>query len=128
MRHFTVFTDHNPIIHILSQPNISTSLQQWIDIIIQYDFNVIHRPAVLNVLPDALSRLYSNANDKSSAWGVYSNIKLINATHQLTDGDRVVLDSIAHDKPVKPKPERRLFRPSSKALHPFLLFLLPKTW
>jgi hypothetical protein len=98
LRKFTVITDHNPLKYIFTQPNISHSLQQWIDIIINYQFNVIHRPGILNVEADALSRMFSEAYETSNTWGLLNNItfeEVINT--KLSPGDLITIQSIEED-------------------------------
>jgi hypothetical protein len=33
-------------------------LLNWLDILYSFDYDIIHRPGIENVLPDALSRFY----------------------------------------------------------------------
>ena len=33
-------------------------LNNWLEIILDFDFEIVHRPGILHVLPDAISRLY----------------------------------------------------------------------
>jgi hypothetical protein len=75
LREFTVITDHQPLIHLLKTPDIPHSLQQWMDVILQYNFTVKHRPGILHVLPDALSRMYRAAYADGTVWGLHDNIK-----------------------------------------------------
>jgi len=71
-RHFILFTDHRALSFLFSQKDVSPLLANWLEVILSYDFEIIHRPGVLNVLPDRLSRLYppikegraSNASNK----------------------------------------------------------------
>ncbi len=55
---------------------LSASLQQWLDVIIDYNFTIEHRDGVLHVLPDRLSRLYTDVY-ASSTWGVESSPKVV---------------------------------------------------
>ena len=74
-----IITDHKPLTYMLSSESLSPALQQWIDVILDHRFTVIHRPGILNVLPDQLSRLY--ASMYSNTWGVPST------TMMSTDAD-----------------------------------------
>ena len=77
-RHVTVLTDHKPLIHILKQQVLSVALQQWLDVLLDYDLTIQYRPGVLHVIPDALSRMYeSTYGDDTITWGTASNIKLL---------------------------------------------------
>ena len=72
-RHFTLETDHRPLIYMLISPELNNTMEQWLDVILNYDFDIEHRPGILNVLPDALSRLYDAAYDEPERpWGVDS--------------------------------------------------------
>ena len=64
-----IFTDHKPLTHMFESQELSYSLQQWLDVIHDYRFTIHYRPGVLNVLPDALSRVYSSMYS-NSVWGV----------------------------------------------------------
>lgn len=66
-----IVTDHKPLIYILSTNEATGSLQLWLDDILDYTFKVIHRPGLLNVMPDALSRMYASLYP--TVWGVPSN-------------------------------------------------------
>ena len=63
-----IVTDHMPLTYILTSATLAHSLQQWLDVILDYNFAIKHRPGVLHVLPDALSRMYEALY--TSAWGV----------------------------------------------------------
>jgi transposase InsO family protein len=76
LRKFTVITDHKPLEYLLTNKDIPVSLQQWTDVLLNYQFTIKHRPGVLHVLPDALSRMYENAYDENSTWGVGSRERL----------------------------------------------------
>lgn len=39
-------------------------LINWLDELLNYDFTIIHKPGVLNVLPDHLSQLYPEVNQQ----------------------------------------------------------------
>ena len=109
LRKFTIVTDHNPLIHMLTQKQLSNSLQQWLDVIVQYQFDIRHRPGIMHVVPDALSRLYAATYaDSSLVWGTHNHIKFIETADKFeTKSDSVVRDSIAAD----PKPKAPPLRP-----------------
>ena len=73
-----VITDHKPLIHILKQQNLSTALQQWLDVLLDYDLQIVYRPGILHVIPDALSRMYmSSYADNVETWGTHDNIRIL---------------------------------------------------
>jgi len=69
-----LFTDHKPLTFMFSSDNLSPALQMWLDILLSYNFTVHHRPGFLNVLPDALSRMYTTKY-AGKPWGVPANIR-----------------------------------------------------
>ena len=102
-RQFVLITDHFPLIYIHTQPALSQALQQWLDVIQDYNFIVVHRPGILHVLPDVLSRLYNIVNRDVTAWGVYSNEQLLQAIdqHLMRGSDYDCVKSILEQKPPK---------------------------
>jgi hypothetical protein len=66
-----IITDHKPLTFILSSTQLSPALQQWLDVLLDYSFVIHHRDGILHVLPDRLSRLYSDVYSSSSVWGIH---------------------------------------------------------
>lgn len=60
-RKFTLFTDHRALTFLFTQKQPSIVMAGWQDIILEFDFNIVYRPGVLNVLPDHLSRLFPSS-------------------------------------------------------------------
>lgn len=102
-----VMTDHKPLIHILKQQTLSTALQQWLDVLLDYDLTIKYRPGILHVIPDALSRMYMSAyTDTTCVWGTQSNVKIIDSFGAgSSPSDFLCQQSIGEIKP--PKPTRR---------------------
>ena len=67
-----IFTDHKPLTFMLSQTELSPALQCWLDVILDYSFEIRYRPGVLNVMPDVLSRMYTELYQ--ATWGVPSDV------------------------------------------------------
>jgi transposase InsO family protein len=59
--HFTLFTDHRALVFIHSQKNLNPMLHGWLDTLLNYNFTIIHRPGILNILPDHLSRIFPSS-------------------------------------------------------------------
>jgi IS30 family transposase len=57
-RHFDLYTDHRALTFLHSQQNLNPMMTTWQDTILNYSFDIHYRPGILNVLPDALSRLF----------------------------------------------------------------------
>ena len=102
-RDVIVITDHKPLIHILKQQNLCIALQQWLDVLLDYDLSIVYRPGVLHVIPDALSRMYmSSYADNNAVWGTHDNIKILDAfTHCSSPSDFLCQQSIDAIKPTK---------------------------
>ena len=56
--HFNFFTDHAALTYIQTQPNLNAMTLNWFDEFAEFNMSIFHRPGILNILPDALSRLY----------------------------------------------------------------------
>lgn len=63
-------TDHKPLTYIYSSVELSHPLQQWLDTILDYSFTIVHRDGILNVIPDAISRMFHAAYSTCPVWGV----------------------------------------------------------
>jgi hypothetical protein len=53
----SVFTDHAALTHLLTSQKLSSTLMDWLHLIMQYKFTLTHVPGIDNHLPDMLSRL-----------------------------------------------------------------------
>lgn len=78
-----VFTDHKPLTYMFTQPEPPVVLQQWMDLILDYSFTIHHRPGIMNVVPDQLSRMFADAY-KDATWGVPPHIRFAG----LSEADR----------------------------------------
>ena len=54
--HFTVFTDNNPLTHILTQKKLPALEQRWVNALASFDFDIKYRPGKSNTHADGLSR------------------------------------------------------------------------
>lgn len=120
---FTIVTDHIALKWLLTLDNPSGRLARWATIISQFNFKIVHRRGVLNVVPDALSRaqvgLISFArgpNATSDPWferiynGVLESPQMFHA-YCIRDG--VLLRKMPLDEPLRSNPWR-IVLPSSK--------------
>ena len=79
--HFVLYTDHKALSYLFSQKDLSPVMSGWIDRILEFNFNIIHRPGVLNILPDALSRLFSlDASSESKLVSSIQDAKLLSSS------------------------------------------------
>ena len=60
---FVLYTDHQALTTLYTKKKLSYMMANWLDTILNYDFEIRHRPGVLMVLPDALSRLYGDSDN-----------------------------------------------------------------
>jgi hypothetical protein len=67
-------TDHKPLTYMFQSAELSPALQQWLDVIVDYSFEIRHRPGILNVVPDTLSRMYA-ARYENTVWGIPSSVR-----------------------------------------------------
>jgi hypothetical protein len=61
---FTVFTDHKALVYLHTQKIANPMMTGWIETLLDFDFDVVHIPGILNKLPDILSRLYPPLEDE----------------------------------------------------------------
>ena len=52
---FKLITDHKSLKWILVQPNLNMRQRRWIELLQEYDFDIIYQPGKENVIADALS-------------------------------------------------------------------------
>ena len=55
---FQLWTDHKALTFLFTQRVCNYMMQAWLDVLLDFTFEVVHCPGVLNVLPDALSRCF----------------------------------------------------------------------
>ena len=54
---FTVFTDNNPVTHLLTKPKLNATAQRWAAELADFSFDIKYRPGKKNLDADPLSRL-----------------------------------------------------------------------
>ncbi|KAJ9566466.1 hypothetical protein OSB04_002432 [Centaurea solstitialis] len=57
----TIYTDHRSLRYFLDQPNLNMRQQRWLDVVKDYDFEILYHPSKANVVADALSRKTAHA-------------------------------------------------------------------
>ena len=57
---FRVYTDHKGLEWITSQKKLSPRQARWLEVLSDFDFEIVHVPGEANQLADALSRIYSD--------------------------------------------------------------------
>ena len=64
---FTLFCDHAAITYLFTGSHETKMLNYWAYTLLEYNFSIVHRPGILNTLPDALSRLYPSLSEEGKA-------------------------------------------------------------
>ncbi|XP_070002585.1 uncharacterized protein [Nicotiana sylvestris] len=54
--HVDIFTDHKSLQYILKQKELNLRQTRWLELLKDYDFNILYHPGKANVVADALSR------------------------------------------------------------------------
>jgi transposase InsO family protein len=60
---FTLYTDHKSLTSMFTAAKRSHTVENWLDTLLEFDFEVRHRPGLQMVLSDALSRIHNCATD-----------------------------------------------------------------
>jgi len=103
-----IYTDHKPLIHMFSQTNLSAALQQWLDVILDYNIEVRYRPGILHVFPDALSRMYSATyKEPNAVWGTIDNIKFVETTMKVLSPSDILCKQSIDDVPEPSRIKKR---------------------
>ena len=55
-RKFRVYTDNNPLTHVLTTAKLDATGQRWVAALAQYNFDLIYKPGTMNVDADIMSR------------------------------------------------------------------------
>src|SRR4051812_48278583 len=55
-RKFVVVTDHQSLIYLKRQPNLSPKQVRWTILLADFEFETLYKPGRLNIVADALSR------------------------------------------------------------------------
>lgn len=109
-----IITDHKPLTYLFSANHLSPAVSGWLDIILDYNFRVIHRPGLLHIVPDQLSRMYMSCYMLASCWGVSTPGYMANRIDDSV-ADQVVLQSIPAAELATPNMQERLRNPQLSA-------------
>ena len=52
----TIYTDHKSLRYLMDQPNLNMRQRRWLDVVKDYDCEILYHPGKANVVADALSR------------------------------------------------------------------------
>lgn len=101
-RDVTVLTDHKPLIHIANQKIMTVTLQQWADVLADYDIKIKYRPGILHFFADALSRVYTSSyQQRDVVWGTRTNLQFLkDFEKECSPSDMLCAQSIAAITPL----------------------------
>jgi len=74
-RHFILETDHRALIYMLHHTHTNYMLNAWMDVLLDFDFTVVHCPGISNVLADSLSRQYGICATLADPGGMHELLK-----------------------------------------------------
>jgi transposase InsO family protein len=94
-----VHTDHKPLTYMFSSSQLSPSLQQWLDTILDYSFDIRHRDGILNVIPDQLSRMFGSAYSNVPVWGAENLANHISYSLPEQDSIKIISLEAGRDEP-----------------------------
>ena len=60
---FVVYTDHKSLKYLMDQQNLNMRQRRWLDMLKDYDYEILYHPGKANVVADALSR-------KATGWSI----------------------------------------------------------
>ena len=52
---FTIYTDHKSLKYLMDQQNLDMRQRRWLDVLKDYDCEILYHPGKANVVVDALS-------------------------------------------------------------------------
>jgi hypothetical protein len=64
-RHFTLHMDHRALTFLFTQMHTNHIIENWLETLLSYSFDIVHIPGFKNIAPDTLSRRYTGC-----AWGI----------------------------------------------------------
>lgn len=101
--HFSLYTDHKALVFMNSCKEKSRLIGRYNDVISLYTFDIHHLPGIANILPDALSRLYTGSTDH------IQDIDHLDTDHESkTDTTEAILNLSANNQPNSLIPETPL--------------------
>ena len=104
---FTIEKDNHPTKHILSQPHLSSRQARWLQVLAEYDCEIVYKAGRLNSVADALSRRPDlQLHQLGATTPVHTNPSF--------------LDLLRHDAPMDPE-YQRAFQAATADQHPSLI-------
>jgi hypothetical protein len=89
-KHVVCLSDHQPLVHLMSQANLSRRQSRWIEFLSRFNFDIVYQRGVDNGVADALSR-YSSLVNSSSVVAAVTRRMLRRAADLSTDQPGVLV-------------------------------------
>jgi len=83
---FTIVTDHNPLVHLPTQPNLSRRQVRWVQYLSRFTFNWVYKPGATNKVADAQAVIHPKSAQLLSCsllWGQGVRVNLKHIQMQL---------------------------------------------
>ena len=81
--HFTLNTDHHALLFIFTQKHTNPMINTWLETLLSFDFTIVHRPGILNVLPDRISRFYDADDEETKDAEMFWNVDFVDKSEVL---------------------------------------------
>ena len=56
----TIYTEHKSLRYLMNLPNLNMRYHRWLDVLKDYDYEILYHPGKANIVDDALSRKTTN--------------------------------------------------------------------
>ena len=93
---FTVYTDHDSLTDLFTTSRPKAVSGQWVEVLSEMPFKVVHLPGIENHLPDMLSRLVSSETVHLSLRAVHIAVQDAHHLAVAGEGERLALMQKAH--------------------------------
>ncbi len=85
--HFTLRTDHQALTYLFTQRDVNDMMAGWLDMILDYSFDVHYTPGLEHVLPDTLSRVIFPSENEAGRPGGENETGRSGGEHDARSGD-----------------------------------------
>lgn len=76
-KHFTIYTDHQPLVYTFSRRTKSTRMSRWAHELMFYDYNIRYKLGAHNHVPDILSRAFVEEDCQAADVAPVENVALL---------------------------------------------------
>ena len=72
-----MYMDHKSLRHIMDQPNLNMRQSRWLDVIKDYDCEILYYPGKANAVADALSRKSAGSSTPATCMRISMDSPLV---------------------------------------------------